>query len=256
MISFYNTTNNVRPRTPPKASDILANDLRAYIVGNALVEGTQLPPEAELISRLRLSRATVREALRLLEAEGLITIRRGPRGGITVRHPDPEHVSRSLATMVALADAPLRELFAFRKVVEPAAAASAARLATEEQRKQLAALLDNPGTELSERVDFHVLIAEMSGNVLFHMILAALHDVLEWHVQREELTASDVDQTWLAHKKIAQAIIAGDEARAARAMGKHIEVFEARMEEAGRLDEPIIPSSSWGRQSSYSRAFA
>src|ERR1700733_11935074 len=85
----------------PKASGFVADELRAQIIGNDLAPGTRLPSEAQLIEQFGLSRATVREALRLLEAEGLILVKRGPRGGLTVSRPNPSHISRSMATMVA-----------------------------------------------------------------------------------------------------------------------------------------------------------
>jgi GntR family transcriptional repressor for pyruvate dehydrogenase complex len=230
---------------PPKAAEVLASDMRAMIIGQGLPAGTRLESESELIERSSLSRATVREALRLLEADGLIRVRRGPHGGITVRHPDPSHISRSLATMVALAQAPLRQLFDFRLAVEPAAAAAAAVAATDEQRELLRQSMKATHDGVPESVDFHVLVGEASGNALYHMILAALHDVLQWHVELEALSADKWGQTHKAHTRIARAIIDGDARRAESTMRRHLEVFRAHMDESGRLDAPIIPRSAW-----------
>src|SRR5690606_19768366 len=112
-----------RDRRPPKASVMLAADIRAHILGHGLPPGSALPSEPQLVSETGLGRATIREALRLLEAEGLITIKRGPHGGVTVRRPDVSRLSRSLAPILTLSEAPLRDLFVFRKAVEPQAAA-------------------------------------------------------------------------------------------------------------------------------------
>jgi DNA-binding FadR family transcriptional regulator len=225
---------------------MLAAELRADIIGHALPAGAKLQSESELIERSGLSRATVREALRLLESDGLIAVKRGPRGGVSVRHPDPSHISRSLATMIALAQAPLRQLFDFRLAVEPAAAAAAATSISDEAREELLRSLDE-SSGVPEHVDFHVLVAQASGNALFHMILAALHDVLQWHVELESLSSNEWEQTQAAHERIARAIAAGDARKAESAMRRHLEQFKASMEEAGRLDAPIIPRSAWRR---------
>jgi GntR family transcriptional repressor for pyruvate dehydrogenase complex len=234
---------------PPKASELVAEDLRAHILGNQLPEGAPLPSEAELISRIGVSRATVREGLRLLSAEGLITVKRGPRGGIEVRHPNAAHISRSLATTVALEGVSLDQLFDFRLVIESAAAAAAARREkTDEEVRLLLEATKGPHAGVPERVDFHVLVAELSGNKLSHIVLAALHDVLEIHVESESLTVEDVRQTGRAHERIAKAIVDGDADRAEAAMRRHLERFRDRMREAQRLDGPVIPPSSWLRR--------
>ena len=231
----------------PKASGVLADELRAQIIGNHLASGTRLPSEADLIEQFGLSRATVREALRLLEAEGLIVVKRGPRGGLTVSRPNPSHISRSLATLIALAELPLNQLFVLRAAIEPPAAAAAAQNATPEQCERLLTAASNHPSDVEERVDFHLLVAELSGNGLFEMILAALHDVLTWHVEREPLTDDDVAGTEAAHLRIAKAIASGNASRAESSMHHHLERFQQRMAEAGRLDAPIIPRSAWRR---------
>jgi GntR family transcriptional regulator, transcriptional repressor for pyruvate dehydrogenase complex len=224
----------------PKASDLLAEDIRGRIIGEGLEAGTPLPSEGDLIKELGLSRATVREALRLLEADGLIAIKRGPGGGIVVRHPEGAQVTRSLALMLALAEAPLRDLFAFRKTIEPAAAAAAAENASDEQRRRLNEVIDP-----ASRVDFHILVAEMSGNALYKLNLAVLHDLIDWHVRAENLSEADVKATVEVHERIAGAIIDGDASAAERLMLRHLESFEAVMAAAGRLDQPIIPREQW-----------
>jgi DNA-binding FadR family transcriptional regulator len=233
--------------SPPKAAELLADQIRASIIGNNLAAGSRLMSEGELIEQRGLSRATVREALRLLEAEGLITVKRGPRGGIAVRHPDPSHISRALATMVALRDVSLRQLFDFRLSIEPDAAAAAATVITEEQREDLLASTEQSESHVPESVDFHVLVAQASGNALNHIVLAALHEVLELHVRLESLSEETWEETRSAHEKIARAIASGNATKAQNAMRRHLERFRADMESAGRLDEPIIPRSAWRR---------
>jgi GntR family transcriptional repressor for pyruvate dehydrogenase complex len=235
---------------PRKAGELLADEIRASIIGNGLAAGSRLLSEGELIEQRGLSRATVREALRLLEAEGLITVKRGPRGGITVRHPDPSHISRALATMVALRDVSLRQLFDFRLSIEPDAAAAAAKEISDEWREALLASTEPSESHVPESVDFHVLVAQASGNALNHIVLAALHEVLELHVRLEALSEETWEQTRSAHEKIARAIASGNSTKAQNAMRRHLERFRDDMESAGRLDEPVIPRSAWRRPGS------
>src|SRR5690606_30541465 len=75
-----------RQRTP-KASERLARQLATLIVEGELEEGARLPHESEMLAQLQVGRATLREALRLLEVWGLVVIRTGPGGGPTVRRP-------------------------------------------------------------------------------------------------------------------------------------------------------------------------
>src|SRR5258707_7489369 len=76
------------PMPVPKASDVLADDLRERILLGEFPEGTALPTERDLVAQTQMSRATVREALRILEVQGLIRIKTGPAGGAFVQKPD------------------------------------------------------------------------------------------------------------------------------------------------------------------------
>ncbi|MEV7225535.1 MULTISPECIES: FCD domain-containing protein [Polymorphospora] len=238
-----------RDRRPPKASVMLAADIRAHILGHALPAGSVLPSEAQLVSDSGLGRATVREALRLLEAEGLIAIKRGPQGGVTVQRPDLSRLSRSLAPFLTLSEAPLRDLFVFRKAVEPTAASLAAVHATDEQRDRLLRLADHdPHSGYSNEIAFHELVAESAGNELMRVLLLVPYDLLRLHLDVEDITADDVGEANAAHKAIATFIADGDQQRAGRAMLKHVESFEEMMQRHNRLDQPIVPRERWLRE--------
>jgi GntR family transcriptional repressor for pyruvate dehydrogenase complex len=75
------------PLPVPKASDVLADDLRERILLGEVPEGTALPTERDLVAQTHMSRATVREALRILEVQGLIRIKTGRAGGAFVQKP-------------------------------------------------------------------------------------------------------------------------------------------------------------------------
>ncbi|HEY1702487.1 MAG TPA: FCD domain-containing protein [Trebonia sp.] len=235
-------------RAIPKAAAALAEEIRAQILGLGLQPGSQLPSEPELIAQSGLGRATVREAIRLLESQGLIVIRRGSLGGIFVAQPDLSRVSHTLAPVLTLSKAPLRDLTGYRKMVEPPAAALAASLASTEEKDSLLKLAaHNPGSGYGNEVAFHERIAEMSENLLLRVLVMVPHDLLREHLKGEEIEDRDVEEANHAHVAIATAIASGDGDRAARAMTRHLEAFEQRLGRAGRLDRPIVPQEQWLR---------
>src|SRR5215218_9284263 len=94
------SSNQLSPMEVPKASDVLANGLRERILSGELSEGTPLPPERELVTQTRMSRTTVREALRILEVQGLIRIKAGRAGGAFVQRPGEESVAKTLDLLI------------------------------------------------------------------------------------------------------------------------------------------------------------
>jgi DNA-binding FadR family transcriptional regulator len=237
----------VHARTP-KAAEILAHEIRRQILSRGLQPGDQLPSEAEIITQRGVSRATVREALRLLEFEGMIVVKRGARGGVLVSEPSPAHVARSLALLLTVGEATWRDLFTFRKLIEPAAAAAAAVNATDEQRAALTRIADEAGrdgTGYAHHV-FHVVMAETSGNQIFSLVLAAIEQAVHWFAADEDLGEWDTEGAAQAHIRIAAAVAAADDRKAERLMRRHLEAFEAAAGEAGMMDKPLLPRSRWG----------
>src|SRR3954469_21217021 len=100
MAGDARSTIQLSPMDVPKASDVLANKLRERILSGEYPEGTPLPPERELVVQTRMSRTTVREALRILEVQGLIRIKAGRAGGAFVQHPGEESVADSLDLLI------------------------------------------------------------------------------------------------------------------------------------------------------------
>jgi GntR family transcriptional repressor for pyruvate dehydrogenase complex len=235
-------------RTLPKAAATLAHEIRAQILGLGMEPGNPLPSEPDLIAQSGLGRATVREAIRLLEAQGLVVIKRGSHGGIFVARPDLSNLSHSIAPVLTLSKAPLRDLTSYRKMVEPPAAGLAATMASDEDKAALLKLAEhNPGPGYVNEVAFHQRIAELSENLLLRVLVIVPHDLLREHLKVETIEDTDVQEANGAHLAIAKAIVAGDADRAAHAMTRHLEAFERRMGRAGRLDRPIVPQEQWLR---------
>jgi DNA-binding FadR family transcriptional regulator len=236
----------VHGRTP-KAAEILASEIRRKILSRGLQPGDPLPSEPDIIAQRGLSRATVREALRLLESEGMIAVKRGAQGGVTVGEPSSAHVARSLALLLTVGEATWRELFAFRKLVEPVAAAAAAENASDEQLEELRRLADADTLEGQGYAHhaFHVLLAEASGNQLFSLVLTAIEQAVHWFSAEEDLGEWDTSGATAAHVQIAAAVSGRNPRKAERLMRRHLEAFEAAADANGMLDNPLLPRSRW-----------
>jgi GntR family transcriptional repressor for pyruvate dehydrogenase complex len=236
-----------RRSRPLKASDVLANDLRARILEENLRPGSPLPSESELIHDYSYSRGTVREALRLLEAEGFIQVQRGPKGGISVRHPDFNLVSRSMATLMVIGETPLADLFEFRKLVEPAAAKDVALHADAAQRQALTDYMKSVPAAHGD-AGFHRLMGDCVRNDILRVTLTSLNRIIEWHMGFEQVSQTSVEEAGRAHERVVAAIVAGDGDAAEHLMLSHIRAFERVMGELGRLQEPTLPRRAWNAQ--------
>src|ERR1700733_6047137 len=106
----------------PKAAELLAARIRGQIIRRELKEGDALPAESELMERFGVSRPTLREAIRVLEMESLLRMRRGSRGGALVTAPDPQVAARAVGVLLQLRGVSLRDIHEARTMIEPMAA--------------------------------------------------------------------------------------------------------------------------------------
>lgn len=111
----------------PNAASVVAAAIRKQIVMGELSEGELLPSEAELLKQLKVSRPTLRQAFRILEAEHLITVQRGSRGGTTVHRPSGRLAARYLSDLLQYRRVSIGDVFRARMMIEPAAVAQLAR---------------------------------------------------------------------------------------------------------------------------------
>jgi DNA-binding FadR family transcriptional regulator len=213
-----------------KASETLAQDLAAYIVDGNLGPGTPLPPERKMLELLGVGRTTLREALRLLETRGVLTIRSGPGGGPVVRRPQLKDLSESLSLMLQYAGASLTDVIEARVWVESAIAGAAADRITPAQIAQLRTVnrvlrvngLDDEAAFAAGNDEFHRVVAEASGNLVLSIFLAALQSIADGRAAGirydRSFRAAAVDD----HERILEALAAGDAGAAHRAARRHI----------------------------------
>jgi GntR family transcriptional repressor for pyruvate dehydrogenase complex len=115
------------PIDVPKASDVLAGELRERILTGELAEGDPLPAERELVKQAQMSRATVREALRILEVQNLVRVKAGRAGGAFVQRPTSKSMASSVSMLIRGRRIKLVDLMETREALEPFCAELAAR---------------------------------------------------------------------------------------------------------------------------------
>src|SRR5262245_53240086 len=125
----------------PTAAQLVAEAIRRQIVTGELADGESLPPEATLIEQYGVSRPTFREALRILQSESLISIRRGSRGGARVNAPTIDPIARQAGYVLQYQDTSLGDVYRARLILEPPAAGLLAQ-ASRSTKKALRAALE------------------------------------------------------------------------------------------------------------------
>lgn len=150
-----------------KAHEVAADRLRRRILSGELRPGDRLPPEDQLTAELDIARTTLREALRVLESQGLLRIRRGRHGGPIVTHPDLRPAATALAISLRLQATTVGDLAEANRLIEPQLAG---RMAAERLPADLAAL--------RLEVDRAAAAAEEGDGVAFGAASAAVHQTL------------------------------------------------------------------------------
>jgi len=226
------------PLQVPKSSDVLADDLRERILRGDFPEGTALPTERELVSQTRMSRATIREALRILEVQGLVRIKTGRAGGAYVYRPGQDSMADSVNLLIRARRIRIPALLETREAIEPFCARLAARNRTDEDLRRLEAANEAMAADgtlaefLQANVDWHVAVAAAGQNELLTGFMLALSQSIYASTDNQGFVDDDVRRTTLrAHRAVTKAIRAKDPETAERRMSRHVHTYaEAIME--------------------------
>lgn len=233
-------------RGAPKVGQYLAEVMRARILGDELPPGTPLLSEADMVVEHGVARASVREALRLLESEGLITVRPGPGGGIRSAHPGLTDNRLALAIYLTVTRTTGDEFAQFRAIIEPEVARLAARDASDEQRAGLVNAALQPSEVLGgNSADFHEMLAAATNNRVIGAVYASISPIVELNTAPNVAKGGDISANDAAHRRIARAVAAGDGELAAEAMSRHLSALRDFMRRHGFDEMPILPASQW-----------
>jgi DNA-binding FadR family transcriptional regulator len=215
-------------------------------------EGAVFGSEGELLDRYGVSRAVLREAVRLLEHQEVARMRRGPGGGLVVTVPSVESVIQAVMVYLLHVGAPVDDVFEARHALEQEAASLAAERLGEDQLARLRDLVDREvGGEVAHHRVLHVLVASTSGNPALEFFVDLLHRVtLLYAPESEALTNQVLASSVKAHARIVESIVGGDASGAARRMRSHLDAeagfIRGRMPDRPRA-EAVFSSSDGGR---------
>jgi DNA-binding FadR family transcriptional regulator len=181
-----------------------------------------------MVERYGVARGSLREALRFLELQGVLSLKSGPGGGPVIETPDAHHLASTLALLLQFVGAPFRAIIETRLVIEPGIAALAAERAAANDlvgiRACLATMREHVTADtlfLEENRRFHDLVAFASGNPVFRFLLPALH----WISDGSGISYSDAERRRIlrALARIVDAIEARDPERASLTMRRFFE---------------------------------
>ncbi|SHF65592.1 DNA-binding transcriptional regulator, FadR family [Modicisalibacter ilicicola DSM 19980] len=222
----------------------VAEIIKGWIVDRQLKPGDRLPSEIELMERLKVSKGTVRESTRVLEAQGLVETRTGPGGGAFVREMSEAKAISLLSHYLYFKDISIRDIYQIRIALEPELAASlAGRVSAEDLarlRESLASYAERAPTLEAERqqhidsLNFHEMLAELpGGNPLLAFIIRFTAQVLSDLTIYRRLYEPGDHHIGPAgcqyHAEVLDAIEAGDAERARALMHEHMIAAQAVM---------------------------
>lgn len=217
----------------------VADQIRQAIFGGLLVPGHKLAPERELAEHFQTSRLALREALRVLEKEGLLVIKRGAAGGAFVAEPDRSlnALADSLNTVVRLGTAKSANLTDMRCLLEPETARLATLHATPKDLSAIEAVveaqeLELKSGEISRKLDleFHRCVAAAAHNPVMSIIVDAVNQSLRDSILRSKRTHEMRSRVVRYHRNILDAIRGGEADRAKQVMIAHIMDVQCHIE--------------------------
>lgn len=217
-----------RPLEKKRYSEQIADLIQDKILRDPLEAGTNLPSEKDLSLEFQVSRSVIREALRMLEVSGLVTIKKGPSGGIFVSNGYHKPITNSLNNLITLGDVTIEHLFDVRMLIEPHIAMEAALNAKDEHIKRLTALMDDSSRHQDDPIrlkrnnlKFHLLVAKASGNPVLALLLESVIELLI-KTTLDFLDLSLEKHFFRVHERIAQVIANGESEEAERLIREDI----------------------------------
>ena len=225
-----------------RLAELVANRLRDRILSGDLEDGALLPKEEELREAYPVSKPSIREAMRILEAEGLITVRRGNVGGAVVHRPSSTNVAYTLAMVLRAEDVGFHDVAMALREVEPACAALCAERKDRRRavvpklraiHKESLKMVDDlvVATEISRR--FHEAIVSLCGNGSLIVIVGALETLWSTHETgwsrtkgADQLPVNERREALQAHAELIEAIAEGDATRARELTASHLQAVQ------------------------------
>ena len=208
-----------------RAFDVVRDLIRADLADGTLKVGDKLPAERDFAEKLGFGRAAVREALRGLEATGMVHLKKGVTGGAFIQGGDRKIVSRSIGDLIILGDVPLRQVMEVRSLLLMQAVRLACDHAenfdeVEENIKRTEEQSEDYDLLYLNIIDFYAIVGRLSGNEVLAMLINSLSEVATNYIKtlHLEFTAELIP----LRKAILNRLRARDREGAARAVAENI----------------------------------
>jgi GntR family transcriptional regulator, transcriptional repressor for pyruvate dehydrogenase complex len=212
-----------------KTYEQIVRHIREAISTGELRAGDKLPPEPELAHQFGVSRPTVREALKVLEALNVLESSTGPRGGTFVKQLDSlavaKHLKESLTLLLDVNGVTLEELYEARDAIEIRTARRAAERRTDADLEALSRIIEEDNLKDSDSIisdiSFHRAVAEASKNRMLSLFISSIHMIVRSLAERCIMPeAKQISQR--QHQAIYQAILQQDGSLAEERMREHM----------------------------------
>ena len=229
----------ITPLPRRRVSEAVADNIRQAIFSGKLLPGHKLPPERDMAARYRTSRVALREALRALENEGLIIVKRGFKGGARVADFDNalQALRDSLSTVVKLGQAKSNHLSEVRNILEPEIAAIATLRATASDLQAIEAIVlaqeeELRAGKLSRRYDmeFHRCTVAATQNPVLSIVVNAINDSLRESIFRSKLNNAMRTRVVTNHRNIFEALRGRNAVEAQKLMSAHVLAVQGHLE--------------------------
>jgi GntR family transcriptional regulator, transcriptional repressor for pyruvate dehydrogenase complex len=214
-------------------SQMVAQALLAQIAESDLEPGQTFATEAELLQQFDVSRPTLRESVRLLEAQGVLEQRPGPGGGLVIRRPSLDMLAEYLSIYLRFNGVPFLAVLKAREVIEPALAAEAAQHGTEKDFNEMRESIERMKTTCKEQIEyvnenrtFHSIVARASGNKVLETFWGTIGLLAHGEHQGVRYTFGNWQHVIAAHERILDACCRRAAADAAAAMAEHVGALE------------------------------
>ncbi|HUS82911.1 MAG TPA: FCD domain-containing protein [Dehalococcoidia bacterium] len=221
--------NVPRPRKMP---ELVAWQIADDITSQGIEAGDVLPPERELTAAYGVSRGTLREALRILESYGLISVKSGPSGGPTVQPFRFDAMIGPLSIFMKIRGTPLSEVIEGRLALEPVMARFVAMNAGDADLAELERLVDGMDTEVEDETKFrqynrlfHEGVARMSGNFVLECFACTLSGIIDGHKAGVRYSTARRKAINASHRRLLEAIRDRNGESAAAEARSHVEEF-------------------------------
>ena len=234
----HTAVDSLIPLQHQRMSQLIVDQIRTLVRTGQLHPGDRLPSERELCERFGVSRVTVREALRVLEAGGLITIRVGARGGAFITEPSRERVGEGVADLLTLSGITASEVTEARRVFELGILELVCERADDHDVADLLEICDRSDQALAHggytmdlSAEFHVRLGRATHNQAIEMLMQSFHGPLLMSLRQAQTAAPLMGEVGaVEHRRIAEAIAARDVEAARAVMRDHVERTAVRLQ--------------------------